>query len=102
MWKCGTASERPKVRPSTSIFWCLPTILNILSKFGDSSAHLRSSPDGEPFRCDRADLIRLGRTYDKTIQDDGAALEAGTNQFKINFDQMRTEWKRSTWVGRTS
>lgn len=53
---------------------------------------------GESFRCDRGDLVRLGRAYDKTIQDEAAALAAGTNQFKVNPDQLRTEWKRSTWV----
>jgi hypothetical protein len=25
-------------------------------------------------------------------------LEAGTNQFKINFGEFRAEWRRSTWV----
>jgi hypothetical protein len=53
---------------------------------------------GESFRCERSDLIRLGRAYDKRIQDDGAALAAGTNQFKINPDQLQDEWKDSTWV----
>lgn len=53
---------------------------------------------GESFRCDRGDLIRLGRAHDTTLQDDGAALAAGTNQFKVNPDQLRAEWKRSTWV----
>jgi hypothetical protein len=52
----------------------------------------------ESFHCDRADLIRLGRAYDNTLQEDSAALAAGTNQFKISPDQLRTEWKRSTWV----
>ncbi|MFN3625657.1 MAG: hypothetical protein ACK4TP_16535 [Hyphomicrobium sp.] len=46
---------------------------------------------GESFRCDRGDLIRLGRAHDTTLQDDGAALAAGTNQFKINPDQLRAE-----------
>lgn len=53
---------------------------------------------GESFRCNRADLIRLGRAHDKKLQDELAALAAGTNQFKINPDQLRQEWKRSTWV----
>ena len=53
---------------------------------------------GESFRCDRSDLIRLGKAYDKSIQDDVIALQAGTNQFKVNPDQLRAEWKRSTWV----
>lgn len=52
----------------------------------------------ESFRCDRADLIRLGRAYDRSIVDDFAALEAGTNQFKINPDQLREEWGKSAWA----
>jgi hypothetical protein len=41
---------------------------------------------GESFRCDRADLIRLGRAHDKNLQDDAAALAVGTTQFKVNPD----------------
>ncbi|MCB1885690.1 MAG: AAA family ATPase [Geminicoccaceae bacterium] len=54
---------------------------------------------GESYRCDRADLIRLGRAHDAaTATDDGKAFAAGANQFKVNFDQFQTEWKNSTWV----
>ncbi|WP_316399229.1 TrlF family AAA-like ATPase [Bradyrhizobium sp. 33ap4] len=53
---------------------------------------------GQPFRCERSDLIRLGRAHDKTITDDDAAFAVGANQFKVNPDELRTEWKRSPWV----
>jgi len=53
---------------------------------------------GESFRCERSDLIRLGYGYDKNIRNDAAALAAGTNQFKINPDQLKDELNRSTWV----
>jgi hypothetical protein len=53
---------------------------------------------GESFRCERSDLIRLGCAYDKNIKDAAPALAAGANQFKINPDQLRDEWTRSTWV----
>lgn len=53
---------------------------------------------GESFRCDRTDLIRLGRAHDKAQQDEHAAMAAGANQFKVNPDQLREEWKKSTWV----
>lgn len=46
---------------------------------------------GQPFRCDRADLIRLGRAHDKSVGDDEAAFAAGANQFKVNPDELRTE-----------
>jgi hypothetical protein len=53
---------------------------------------------GDPFRCEKSDLIRLGRACDKAIQDDTAALKAGTNQFKVNPDLLRAEWKRNSWI----
>jgi hypothetical protein len=46
---------------------------------------------GEAFHCERSDLIRLGRTHDNNIRDEAAALAAGTNQFKVNSDQLREE-----------
>ena len=53
---------------------------------------------GESYRCDPSDLMRLGRASNPGVDTDAAALEAGTNQFKINPDQLRNEWKRSIWV----
>jgi hypothetical protein len=53
---------------------------------------------GETFRCDRADLIKLGRAHDSSVADDTAALAVGTNQFKVSPDQLRAEWKRSNWA----
>jgi hypothetical protein len=59
---------------------------------------LTFSAYGETFRCERADLIRLGRAHDRTVQDDAVALAAGTNQFKLNPDQLREEWRHSNWA----
>lgn len=59
---------------------------------------LTFSAHGESFRCDRSDLIRLGRAHDKTLTDERAAFAAGANQFKVNPDELRAEWKKSTWV----
>ncbi|MCH9674389.1 MAG: ATP-binding protein [Gammaproteobacteria bacterium] len=53
---------------------------------------------GETFRCDRADLIRLGKTHDPTINDDALALTTGTNQFKVNVDQLLEMWDASDWI----
>lgn len=53
---------------------------------------------GESYRCDRSDLIRLGYAYDDRVQDDETALAVGTNQFKVNPEQLRNEWRRSQWV----
>lgn len=53
---------------------------------------------GESYRCDRSDLIRLGRAHDETLRDERAAFAVGANQFKVNPDELRAEWKKSTWV----
>lgn len=53
---------------------------------------------GETFRCDSADLVRLGRAHDNTLIEERAALAVGANHFKVNPDQLRAEWKRSIWV----
>jgi hypothetical protein len=53
---------------------------------------------GESYRCDRSDLIRLGRAHDKTLTDERTILAAGANQFKVNPDEFRAEWKKSAWV----
>jgi len=53
---------------------------------------------GESYRCDRSDLIRLGRAHDENLTDERAAFAAGANQFKVNPDELRAEWKKSTWV----
>lgn len=53
---------------------------------------------GEPYHCSASDLIRLGKAFNKAIRDDRKALEEGTAQFKVNFDQLRDVWKRSAWI----
>jgi ABC-type molybdenum transport system ATPase subunit/photorepair protein PhrA len=57
---------------------------------------------GESYRCEPSDLIRLGRAYDKTAKDDRRALETGSIQFKVNFDELRKVWKESEWVQRNA
>ena len=52
----------------------------------------------ESYRCERKDLIRLGKAYDKSIRDDHKALEVGSSQFKVNFDELRKAWKGSAWA----
>lgn len=52
----------------------------------------------DTFHCDREDLIRLGKAHDKSIQDERAALAAGTNQFKVEPGQLKKLWQGSAWV----
>jgi energy-coupling factor transporter ATP-binding protein EcfA2 len=53
---------------------------------------------GESYCCEANDLIRLGKAYDQLIKDDRKALETGANQFKVNFEELRTRWRDSAWV----
>lgn len=50
------------------------------------------------FCCSDADLIKLGKLHDPTIKDDAAALRAGTNQFKVSFEQLKAEYRKNTWA----
>lgn len=52
----------------------------------------------ETFQCTEDDLRRLGRSHDASIDDDEAALRAGVNQFKIDFNQLRDEYEDSAWM----
>lgn len=53
---------------------------------------------GESYRCQRSDLIRLGRAHKPDLIDDEAARSEGTNQFKVNFDQLKQAWSKNEWV----
>lgn len=52
----------------------------------------------ERYSCQEADLIKLGKDHDKNIIADNKALETGTNQFKVEFDQLVLAIKESTWA----
>ncbi len=51
----------------------------------------------DEFRCERSELMRLGRAHDSTIIDDARALEAGANQFKIDFEELRKTFETNDW-----
>lgn len=55
---------------------------------------------GEQYRCDRADLVRLGRAHDPSKTDESAALKTGVTQFKANFVQLRELFRGSGWAQR--
>jgi hypothetical protein len=88
------------------------------SKDGSLNAHLLFSPDDsghvaqvesilakltfqaldESFSCTRHDLIALGRRHKGATLDEDAAFAAGANQFKVDFQQLKTLWKGSAWL----
>jgi hypothetical protein len=53
---------------------------------------------GEAYRCERNDLIRLGRAFNSAAAEDNIALRVGTNQFKVSHDQLRGLLGASTWA----
>jgi AAA domain, putative AbiEii toxin, Type IV TA system len=54
--------------------------------------------NGTDYRCERTDLIRLGRAFDRTTADESTALRLGTIQFKVNHDQLRRLLEANTWA----
>ena len=48
--------------------------------------------------CRPSDLIQLGRAFDASKTDDRAALEFGSEQFKVTFDQLRDEYNDDAWA----
>lgn len=61
-------------------------------------ARLRFPAYGDTFACTRDDLVRLGKKADSSITDNAAALRCGAGQFKVSFNDLRDEFKRSGWA----
>lgn len=59
---------------------------------------LRFNNGVEDYVCTKADLIKLGRFHKPKSENDVKALEVGTNQFKVDFTQLRQEIKQSEWA----
>ena len=94
--------------------------LDVAAKRGFVNLHLLVSPEDDDhveqlqrllarlqfhafndcFDCTRAELIRLGRRVDATIEHDRPALSYGASQFKVNFSQLRTVIAESEWAKR--
>jgi hypothetical protein len=54
--------------------------------------------DRVKFGCVPEDLVAMGYKHDPSIQDDGAALRHGTEQFKIGFPDFRTWFEGEHWL----
>lgn len=54
----------------------------------------------ESYACERAELIRLGKAHNQTIEDDGVALTAGTNLFKVTIENLKQSLEGSVWAQR--
>ena len=61
-------------------------------------ARLTFAAHDDSFCCSKEDLIRLGRRHDSTLTDPNAALERGSEQFKVSLDQLRQLYSASAWA----
>lgn len=52
----------------------------------------------DTYRCNKEDLIRLGKKHDNTATTDLSSLETGTNQFKVDFNQLVDRINKSDWA----
>lgn len=52
----------------------------------------------DEFRCFPADLIRLGRKANPSIEDDRTALKYGAEQFKVSFTELKKKYEANEWA----
>src|SRR5271155_1330382 len=61
-------------------------------------ARLTFSAYGDSFSCNKGDLTRLGQWSDPRLPDPVAALERGSEQFKVSFEQLKQVYAASAWA----
>lgn len=61
-------------------------------------AKLTFQVEATEYRCDRADLARLGRTSDPRQADEVAAVRLGASQFKTTLKDVRNLFKTEKWM----
>ncbi len=61
-------------------------------------SRLRFKNGRDNYACSRQDLIKLGRDHNPSVATDAKALEVGTSQFKITFNEILTEYQQSEWA----
>jgi hypothetical protein len=71
-----------------------------LERLHDFLSNLKFEALGETYRCTPEQIRRLGRAHESPTLDDAAALEAGTNQFKVSLDDLRSAIRSSQWAQR--
>ena len=52
----------------------------------------------ESYVCDPDDMIRLGRANNSSLTNDGAALRAGSNLFKVTIENLKKSFSESEWA----
>jgi hypothetical protein len=69
-----------------------------LSKLKRFLARLTFKAHGDSFCCNKEDLTRLGQRSDPKITDPNAALEYGSQQFKVSFEELKQAYSESNWT----
>jgi hypothetical protein len=60
--------------------------------------HLVFDFKGTTYRCERNQLIALGKNFDPSQKDDAAAMKIGANQFKTSLKDLKALFKRERWM----
>ena len=61
-------------------------------------ARLTFKAHEDAYCCNKDDLIRLGQRFDPRLRDLAAALQRGSEQFKVSFDELREAYSGSSWA----
>lgn len=61
-------------------------------------ARLTFKAHNDSFCCNKEDLTRLGHLSDPEITDPMAALERGSQQFKVSFEELKQIYSDSSWA----
>ena len=61
-------------------------------------ARLTFKAHSDSFCCNKADLIRLGKRFDPNLTDPTTALEHGSEQFKVSFNELKQHCAESDWA----
>jgi hypothetical protein len=61
-------------------------------------ARLTFKAHEDAYCCNKDDLIRLGQRFDPKLRDPAAALQRGSEQFKVSSDNLRKAFTESSWA----
>ncbi len=61
-------------------------------------ARLTFKAHHDSYCCNKDDLVRLGQKSDSKLTNQTAALEYGSQQFKVSFDELKTVFMESAWA----
>ena len=71
---------------------------NHLAELKRFLARLTFKAHEDSYACTKDDLIQLGQRSRPELTDPTAALEHGSEQFKVSFDQLRENYVQSAWA----